>query len=182
MMRFAALLGSGASVVVFGLLGFTACSSTASVAVPPTATVPATAGCGSNAPFPFTPLVYADPAHQQGQCRFKLGTNAAAYVEMQNVSPTGAYVMSVQSSGTHPFCAYMSPSGHRALPRPGSGVLCDPYPKNVGGAAAPGGNVSFAWAFRPSLPAGTYNIYVYDQSGNGGAGAVLGSIQVSLTR
>jgi hypothetical protein len=144
-----------------------------------------TMACGGGPPFSVE--VYADPAHQQEQCQFKLGTSAAAYVQVQNVAPSGAYVMFVQSSGSRPYCVYMSPSGRRALPTRGLGSgsaknLCDTSTKNVSGANAPGGNASFSWVFSPSLRAGSYTIAMYDQLADGGVGAVLASAQVDLTR
>lgn len=143
--------------------------------------------CGGGGLQTFSIQAYADPAHQQEQCRFKLGTNAAAYVQVQNVATTGAYVMFVQSPEPRPHCVYMSPAGRRALPTHGLGSgstknLCDVSTKNVSGINAPGGNVSFSWVFNPSLPAGSYTIAVYDQYANGGVGAVLASTKVDLTR
>ena len=87
--------------------------------------------------------------------------------------------MFVESPGRHPYCAYLSPAPTRGL---GSGALCDTSTKNVTGANAPGANVSFSWEFSPSLRPGFYTIGIYDQHGNGGAGAVLSSMRVNLTR
>jgi hypothetical protein len=182
MMRFETLFGSSTALVL-GLLSFTACSSTANVAAPPTTTVPASAGCGS-APlnsFPFA--VYADAAHQQEQCQFSVASNATAYVLMQNVATSGNYVMFVQWAGANSFCTYLAPPGHSALPphTGGNSALCNVTRRNVSGVSAPGGDVSFSWVIKPSLKPGLYTVGIYDQNANGGVGAVLATIQVTLT-
>jgi hypothetical protein len=181
MMRSTALFGSCATAVVLIFLGLTACSDNAGISSLPVSTM----ACGSGAPG-FSLEAYADPAHQQEQCQFKLGTSAAAYVQVQNVATSGAYVMFVQSTGPHPYCVYTSPTGRRALPTHGLGSgsnknLCDTSTRNVSGVNAPGGNVAFSWVFDSTLGAGSYTIGIYDQDANGGVGAVLASTQVDLT-
>jgi hypothetical protein len=171
-MRSTARFGCFAAAGIL-LLGLSACSGNAG-----TSSLPApTMACGTTGHPMFLVETYSDAAHRQERCAFNLGTNAAAYVQTQNVAPSDSYVMSVQTSGAHPSCVYVSPPG-RTNSRGGSDGLCDVATAHVTGVHAPGGNVSLSWAFNPSLQAGSYTVAIYDQT----IGIVLGSTQVNITR
>ncbi len=144
----------------------------------------------ANAGQTFDITVYSDPFHTAPQYQFDTGSSGAAYVYLQNVATSGKYVMFVQSNGVNVYCAYMAPAGAAALPAPsprptggasGNNLLCNTSTANVAGVNAPGGNLSLTWALSSSLEAGLYTVGIYDQNANGGTGAVLGTVQVSLT-
>ena len=144
----------------------------------------------ANAGQTFDITVYSDPFHTAPQYQFDTGSSGAAYVYLQNVATSGKYVMFVQSNGVNVYCAYMAPAGAAALPAPsprptggasGNNLLCNTSTANVTGVNAPGGNLSLTWALNSALEAGLYTVGIYDQNANGGTGAVLGTVQVSLT-
>jgi len=145
----------------------------------------------ANAGQVFTIQVYADAFHTSQQYQFDTGSSGAAYIYLQNVATSDHYVMTIESTGVNVYCAYMSPTGSAPLPAPsprptgsggnGNNLLCNPTTANVTGVQAPGGSLSLTWAFTSSFEAGLYTVSIFDQDANGGAGAVLGSVQVSLT-
>jgi hypothetical protein len=138
----------------------------------------------------FNIQVFADQFHTSEQYQFDTASSGAAYIYLTNVATSDHYVMTVQSTGVNAYCSYMSPAGSAALPVPnprptggasGNSLLCNPTTANVTGVNAPGGSLSLTWAFNPQAEAGLYTVSVFDQTANGGAGAILGTVQVSLT-
>jgi len=173
MSPFAGFSRFGASIAAILLPALTACSG--NVAVAPSSPSTATVECG-NETLSFSMEVFG-ALRSAPQCEFGLGISTAAYVEIPNVAASDHYVLVVESSGPHPRCVYMSPKGRKAGPD-GS---CNVDNRNVAGVQAPGGIVSLTWVFSRSLQPGEYEIAVFDQDANGGAGEALGGLEVSLT-
>lgn len=133
----------------------------------------------------FTIQVFQDPYHSEQSYQFDTQSSTAAYIYLQNVAPSDQYVAYVMSTGVNAYCVYMSPSGGTLSgpsPRPtGStnNLVCNP--KLATGVNAPGGNLALTWPFNTGLESGSYEIAVFDQTANNGAGELLGTVQVSLT-
>lgn len=134
----------------------------------------------------FSIQVFQDPFHTEPSYQYDTSSSTAAYVYLQNVAPSDSYVMYVMSTGVNAYCVYMSPSGSPTpappSPRPTGSpntLVCNP--STATGVNAPGGNLALTWPFNSSLESGAYEIEIFDQSANNGAGELLGSVQVSLT-
>jgi hypothetical protein len=142
--------------------------------------------CSSNVSSPVTPSnescsVQIDfgNANPPQTCASASGKAVSITVTMPNVATSGNYVLSVQTTSRMPVCIYMLPPPKHLT---AASSLCNPTPRNVAGVGAPGGTATFLWPLGPQIAAGTYNVSVFDQSANGGVGAVLGATVLQLTR
>lgn len=112
---------------------------------------------------------YADAALSTESQTFTAGSSI--YISTTGLTPTDSYVIAVENTSTSGYCVFTFPPSTQ-----GPASRCNTSTVALAGANAPGGVFNATWNTSSTLRAGTYAVYLYDQT----SGTRLEQVQIAI--